>query len=465
VVTRNAASGRQPVALSSPAALSGLAGWWKASTGLFQDTGFVTPAAANNDPVGGWRDQSGNGRDVTQATAGVRPTLAKARFNGLDAVLFNFANSQFLSYAGASGLGGGAGSTYFVVTDATPGNAGFTFSAGGPAGGFDPTTLGVFGDLPGVSANTTDGIRLWYGSGSRHVSKADLSRQARLYVVRYDGGQSIPYNRLQMWRNGARVRLVPEIGTIPATMPASTGVWAGRDQGGGSFLNGSVFEHGYYARALSDGEVAALSGYLKAAYFGGLGNQISCNGDSLIFGSNSSWQRAKDPPSQLVALLGPGWAATQNGVVARTTTNLLTQQTLEVERFRQENRAREICWLWAGTNDLYAAATPASALANIATYCRVRKDFGWKVVVTTCLPRNDAGVSGTFEADRQALNTLLRATWRGYADALCDVGADAAIGVAAAYNNATYYDPDKCHMTDAGYAVVAGLAQAAVLAL
>ena len=48
------------------------------------------------------------------------------------------------------------------------------------------------------------------------------------------------------------------------------------------------------------------------------------------------------------------------------------------------------------------------------------------------------------------------------ADALADMGADATIGPAGAEMNTTYFDTDRVHMTNAGYAVVAGLVSVAI---
>lgn len=62
--------------------------WLKADAGTFQDSGLTTPAAANNDPVGGWRSQVGS-LDWVQATAGARPLLKTAFLNGQSVVSFD----------------------------------------------------------------------------------------------------------------------------------------------------------------------------------------------------------------------------------------------------------------------------------------------------------------------------------------------------------------------------------------
>ena len=77
-----------------PSTVGGLVLWLRANTGTFQTVGGVA-AAADADPVGEWKDQSGSGNDVSQATAGFRPLLKTniqsgkpvVRFDGVDDIL------------------------------------------------------------------------------------------------------------------------------------------------------------------------------------------------------------------------------------------------------------------------------------------------------------------------------------------------------------------------------------------
>lgn len=72
-----------------PTDYSNLLYWLDAQdlTTLFQNSALSTPVAANNDPVGGWKDKSGNGFHLTQATNGFRPLYKTSGINGLPAVL------------------------------------------------------------------------------------------------------------------------------------------------------------------------------------------------------------------------------------------------------------------------------------------------------------------------------------------------------------------------------------------
>ncbi len=63
--------------------------WLSADSGTYQDTGLSVPAAADGDPVGGWADRSGHGKNATQAVAINRPTLQLNSLNGLPGILLN----------------------------------------------------------------------------------------------------------------------------------------------------------------------------------------------------------------------------------------------------------------------------------------------------------------------------------------------------------------------------------------
>lgn len=87
----------------TPSGLPNLQLWFDASvsSSLFQDSGLTTPASADGDPVGGWKDQSSNAYNMTQATSGKRGTLKLNVYNGKPAVRFDGV-SQYIDIAHAS---------------------------------------------------------------------------------------------------------------------------------------------------------------------------------------------------------------------------------------------------------------------------------------------------------------------------------------------------------------------------
>ena len=69
----------------SPSDVAGFKWWLKADAGTFQTVGG-SAATANNDKVGEWQDQSGNGLHATQAASTLRGTLITNSQNGLPVV-------------------------------------------------------------------------------------------------------------------------------------------------------------------------------------------------------------------------------------------------------------------------------------------------------------------------------------------------------------------------------------------
>jgi len=72
---------------SFPAApVTGMVMWFKSDTGTFQDNTLSTPATANNDPMGGWVDQSGNTHNATQSNGARKGVFLTNRLNGAPSI-------------------------------------------------------------------------------------------------------------------------------------------------------------------------------------------------------------------------------------------------------------------------------------------------------------------------------------------------------------------------------------------
>lgn len=81
----------------NPRSISGLALWLDASnTGsLFQDTSAATPATVSPNPIGHWKDLSGNGKNATQGTANDRPIISASTRNGRRVIEFDGLGDHF----------------------------------------------------------------------------------------------------------------------------------------------------------------------------------------------------------------------------------------------------------------------------------------------------------------------------------------------------------------------------------
>ena len=75
--------------------------WFRGDLGTYQDLG-VTVASADNDPVRQWSDQSGNGRNFSNAGSTVRPLLKLGILNGQPILRFDGVNDVFTSAAAIS---------------------------------------------------------------------------------------------------------------------------------------------------------------------------------------------------------------------------------------------------------------------------------------------------------------------------------------------------------------------------
>lgn len=86
--------------------------WLRADLGVTIATG-----------VSSWKDQSGNGNDVTQITGSKQPSLVTGVINGHPIARFAAASTQILSCASFSGIGAGTNPCIFTVAALTDGAA------------------------------------------------------------------------------------------------------------------------------------------------------------------------------------------------------------------------------------------------------------------------------------------------------------------------------------------------------
>jgi lysophospholipase L1-like esterase len=110
--------------------------------------------------------------------------------------------------------------------------------------------------------------------------------------------------------------------------------------------------------------------------------------------------------------------------------------------------------IWMGTNDIIThGRTGVQLEADFATACTTLNGAGWKVIV--CTLQHFA----TNNTQRAAFNTLLKANYAGYADAIVKLDEAPELDNAA---DAAYYTSDGVHLTDAGHAAAAALIQTAM---
>ena len=143
----------------------------------------------------------------------------------------------------------------------------------------------------------------------------------------------------------------------------------------------------------------------------------------------------------------------------------LTSRASATDAYYKSTNSKNLIVVWAGTNDIVLGGVSGTTAYNsLVTYCQARQATGWKVIVLTMLPRQENTIP-TFEAQKVAFNNLVVANWATFADGLANVAADSRIGDAGDDADTTYYNVDRIHLNDAGYAVVAGIVKDAIVAL
>jgi hypothetical protein len=223
------------------------------------------PAVTASDPVGYWRDRSGNGRHATQSTAASRPVVGSQ--NGRKALTFDGSNDNLFveDYAVESNL---PGLTRFLVFEAAVASQIFatTTTAAKNAAAGGSTWWQRFG------AN-------WYGycgDGIRyHGGTADTA--AHVATNFFDGSLAATFGvRLQNSIDGVLLPVVGSLGTLVATTSGSSAKLAvGSNAGVNNFVDGRLCELLCYTRALTAAERRKVEVYLARRWGITLAPQVS----------------------------------------------------------------------------------------------------------------------------------------------------------------------------------------------
>jgi hypothetical protein len=226
----------------------------------------------------------------------------------------------------------------------------------------------------------------------------------------------------------------------------------------GNSINGEIYEFGLLDRTLTAKEITSLETYAQAHYgrswptFG----QVFIDGDSLCEGNGST-----------TLLCWPVTLDNNIGATYIQRSQALGGTSIQTQAGNASSNSgaydgtltKNIAFCWLGTNDIVAGArTSAQILADLQTWVTAFHGAGFKTIVGTILPRGDA--SGANETTRLAVNAGIPGLTS--LDATCDI---AGISQLSDPNNATYYQSDKIHLTDASYALVEALVRPAILAL
>jgi lysophospholipase L1-like esterase len=267
-----------------------------------------------------------------------------------------------------------------------------------------------------------------------------------------------PTGTYEIWQNGVRTgRSTGVIKPVPAN-------WRyGQYGGGGNPYVGNIAWAETHNRVLTPSEIYNFTDYLMRQY--GLTRPIILlsEGDSLstedFVPRNQAWS------SQLNAGIQRGQALTgyinalSSSFIDQTGNNISNRgAALDAVPMAPWVRRRLI--VWCGTNDVSQSGNPAAALTALTTYVQTRKNTGLydDIFCVTAIPRWDATITGNLLTYSSSMVTaglpggsLANAGCTGVVNlnTLPEFNAD------GDYNNTTFYNGDKIHLTAAGLALVA----------
>lgn len=211
---------------------------------LFQDTAAATPVAANNDPTARFNDQSGKGRNATQATTTKRPLWKDnsgkpyLAFDGSDDSLNSaFIPTANLTLAVAARLTKGAGTQIIMGGGATTGNK-----------------------RAYIGMSSTGVILAGWGAGIGDGTATDRSGQDVVVIMTGDG------TGRDLWINGTQVTIAAPTGAPDGT---GGGVALGAFSDNGSI--GSFAAVTFYAglalnRRATPSEIAGITSLFQRTY-------------------------------------------------------------------------------------------------------------------------------------------------------------------------------------------------------
>lgn len=197
---------------------------------------------------------------------------------------------------------------------------------------------------------------------------------------------------------------------------------------------------------------------------------VVTDGNSLTSGTQASTPEVTGYPPVLMrdALIASQashplayWSVKSTGVSGATTTTRTSVFNTEVQPLYNIAYAKNIVVFFEAVNDFVTNnASVAQALANYVAYVHQARVNGWTVLLCTTPPTTNTGNNANTRVP--AFNTLLRAAPTLTDLPLVDLAANASLSDPT---NLTFFNADGLHLTDAGYAVLAGLVQTNLSAL
>lgn len=239
-------------AIWTPASASGLKLWGKKGVGWWQDTAGTTPAVVTNDPIARVDDQSGNGNNLTQATASKQGKLSSLGGIALDAVddsiniahpAFNYERTQPWTIFVKFRVNGLAAARMLISKVTNTSFVGFYI------------IVTTSGQIQVVLANSS-GNRIIVSS----TNSITINNDYRL-IVTYNGNSLA--NGITINLNGTDETLVVTQNNLSLSILNTVNFGIGGLSNGAAFpTDGQEYEFGLYDNVISSTDKANLNTYL-----------------------------------------------------------------------------------------------------------------------------------------------------------------------------------------------------------
>jgi hypothetical protein len=266
-----------------------------------------------------------------------------------------------------------------------------------------------------------------------------------------------------LYYNGQNELLYQQIfGVMLGSMDASgtyqlCGAAAGAGLSIQTYFQGQIYAALFYNTALTDAQVyqnhIALQNAMMARginplpYRNDTADAIWAYGDSTTAGGGAiGWT------NRVVGLNGP-WNPINMGRGGATATQLNTIAAISGDPICSTQGGRSATVLLTGANDSVAQTVFASARSILAgrKFPNCSKPV---TILETQMPNSAHG-----NAEKNAYNALVRANCYNTADYCIDLGETVALGADNAYSNATYFQGDLIHPTQAGFDILTWITQ------
>lgn len=194
--------------------------------------------------------------------------------------------------------------------------------------------------------------------------------------------------------------------------------------------------------------------------------QLITTGDSLTFGFASTSPPVNSWPAQLMSRNAAAMASYEmynHGVSGRRASGIKLINPIDIHPTLGTYHTKDLVVYWAGINDVEGTAdSAATVIANIKVELSALKAIGASVFMIPMIPAGDANIDAAHKIILQTIQDDAKNNGSAYnIDGIVPVWNDSRFNdftlVTGSFSNATYYNADKLHLTDAGYTAIADL--------